>query len=378
MSAHSAAADGRAVSPRLHIVGGFLGAGKTTALLRLAEQYHAEGLRVALITNDQAADLVDTGSVRLRGFRVAEVAGACFCCKFDDLAEKAEALRQEQQPDVILGEPVGSCTDLAATVVTPFRRLYGDRYSVAPYSVLVDPVRARQIVLERGFGGFSQKVAYIFLKQLEEADVICLNKADLLQPQERERALAALAAEFPQARVLATSGITGAGFSEWRALLGAAAEAGRNFADVDYDVYAEGEAELGWLNLALDVRAAAPFDAGALDLALVRAMSERFAAHGAEVAHLKVLVEGAGGAAVANTVGAGSAPRLSSASGIALQAARVVINARVHTDPAVIRAAADAACAEVFPQFGIAGLERAAAQFRPGRPVPIHRDSVAP
>jgi hypothetical protein len=41
--------------------------------------------------------------------------------------------------------------------------------------VLVDPVRARQIVCERGFGGFSAKIAYIFMKQLEEADVICLS-----------------------------------------------------------------------------------------------------------------------------------------------------------------------------------------------------------
>ena len=113
-------------SVRLCVVGGFLGAGKTTALLRLARAYSKEGLRVGLITNDQAEGLVDTGSLRVRGFRVEEIAGACFCCKFDDLAQAAERIRVEDRPDVLLGEPVGSCTDLAATVVAPFRKLYGE------------------------------------------------------------------------------------------------------------------------------------------------------------------------------------------------------------------------------------------------------------
>src|SRR5580765_6480293 len=116
--------------PRLLIVGGFLGAGKTTALLALAREFHREGKRVALITNDQAPDLVDTEVVRVRGFRVEEVAGACFCCKFDELARAADRLRIEERPDVLLAEPVGSCTDLTATVVAPLAKLYSDRFSV--------------------------------------------------------------------------------------------------------------------------------------------------------------------------------------------------------------------------------------------------------
>ena len=47
---------------------------------------------------------------------------------------------------MFLAEPVGSCTDLAATVSYPLRRLYGDAYSIAPYSVLVDPARAERVL----------------------------------------------------------------------------------------------------------------------------------------------------------------------------------------------------------------------------------------
>src|SRR6516162_11296580 len=96
---------------RFVMVGGFLGAGKTTTLARLARFYMGRGQRVGIVTNDQAQDLVDTNSLREQGFPVEEVAGACFCCKFNDLLGKVESLQSANRPDVVLAEPVGSCTD---------------------------------------------------------------------------------------------------------------------------------------------------------------------------------------------------------------------------------------------------------------------------
>src|SRR5207247_7989973 len=112
---------------RFVMVGGFLGAGKTTTLARLARFYMDRGQRVGLVTNDQAQDLVDTHSLREQGFSVQEVAGACFCCRFDDLMSKIQELESSERPDVVLAEPVGSCTDLVATVVQPLKDLYGNR-----------------------------------------------------------------------------------------------------------------------------------------------------------------------------------------------------------------------------------------------------------
>src|SRR5437764_11140778 len=170
---------------RFIMLGGFLGAGKTTTMARLARFYMSRGQRVGLVTNDQAQDLVDTHTLREQGFPVEEVAGACFCCRFDELLDKVGALEQAQQPDVVLAEPVGSCTDLVATVVQPLKDLYGARFSVAPYSVLFKPSHGRKI-LGGGDSGFSPKAAYIFRKQLEEADAIVINRADELTPAEAE------------------------------------------------------------------------------------------------------------------------------------------------------------------------------------------------
>ena len=56
--------------PNYIMIGGFLGAGKSTSVLRLAEYLSAHGRRAGLITNDQGVGLVDTEVVRWSGFAV--------------------------------------------------------------------------------------------------------------------------------------------------------------------------------------------------------------------------------------------------------------------------------------------------------------------
>lgn len=355
------------------IIGGFLGAGKTTAMLRLAQYYHSTGRRPGLITNDQAARLVDTGMLQFHGFRVEEVAGACFCCKFNDLVESARRLRREERPGVLLAEPVGGCTDLAATVVRPLSKYYGDHYTISPYSVLVDPERARKIVLEKSFGGFSSKVAYVFLKQLGEADVILLNKIDTISKDAREILLNSLRLEFPKARILAISAATGEGFDEWRAVLEGTAACGANITDVDYDIYAEGEAELGWLNAIYHISARTPVSADAFVKDVIFNIGKAMRRRGAEIAHLKAIFTIPGGASVANDTGSPSGVQLSKSCGGSASDGTLTINARVHLDPESIYnitiSGVDAAAAAE----GAKAVRAESYHFRPGRPVPTHR-----
>src|SRR5258706_13511816 len=154
---------------RYIMIGGFLGAGKTTAVARLAQRLTGQGVRVGLITNDQGSNLVDTTMLRSRGFATEEIPGGCFCCRFNSLVDAANKLSAATRPDVFIAEPVGSCTDLVATVTYPLRRMYGDHFAIAPLSVLVDPIRAQRIFGLTEGGKFSGKVLYIYRKQLEEA-----------------------------------------------------------------------------------------------------------------------------------------------------------------------------------------------------------------
>ena len=130
---------------RYVMIGGFLGAGKTTCVAKLAQQLTARGLKVGLITNDQGSELVDTAMLRSRGFATEEIPGGCFCCRFNSLVDAAKKLTEKSRPDIFIAEPVGSCTDLVATVTYPLRRMYGDNFVIAPLSVLVDPIRAQRI-----------------------------------------------------------------------------------------------------------------------------------------------------------------------------------------------------------------------------------------
>ena len=186
---------------RFLMIGGFLGAGKTTTIARLARHYTDQGLRVGLVTNDQAYGLVDTQTLRAQGFDVGEVPGACFCCKFDDLVETAASLGADAQPDLILTEPVGSCTDLMATVLRPLNHLFGDRYELGPLAVLCKPEHGRKI-LGGGSGGFSPQAAYIFLKQLEEAQLLVLNKVDRLSETEQAELIDLLHQRFPNKKIV--------------------------------------------------------------------------------------------------------------------------------------------------------------------------------
>src|SRR5438094_5520639 len=231
---------------RYIMIGGFLGAGKTTSVARLAQHLTGQGLKVGLITNDQGSELVDTAMLRARGFATEEIPGGCFCCRFNSLVDAARKLTAATRPDVFIAEPVGSCTDLVATVTYPLRRIYRNNFSIAPLSVLVDPIRALRVFgLENG-GKFSEKVLYIYRKQLEEADIIAVNKLDLLDAT-RQRALRdKLALEFPRAEIFEMSARQGDGLDAWFDRVTATEQIAREVMEVDYARYAEGEALLGW------------------------------------------------------------------------------------------------------------------------------------
>lgn len=362
---------------RLVLVGGFLGAGKTTTIGQLARVYTGMGRRVGIITNDQATNLVDTQTLRQQGYEVREVPDSCFCCAFPALIDSAAQLSATRPPDVILGEPVGSCTDLAATVVQPLKRLHADRFLVTPLLVLIDPHRAREILETEHRGGFSSRVAYIYEKQLEEADVIAVNKIDALAQGELDALTRLVAGRFPQATIVPISARTGEGLEDLVKVLDGQISSGRHLAEVDYDIYADGEAELGWFNGSLTLSGRHPFDLDAVLLDFVRRLDSALRQVRSEVAHLKVIALAEGCEAVANLIRGGGHAELSRPSGLRTDRADLIVNARVVADPAdleqILRREVARAAAE-------AGLEVAwgfSRSLRPGRPVPTHRFAEA-
>ena len=365
---------------RYIMIGGFLGAGKTTSVAKLARRLTEQGLRVGLITNDQGNELVDTAMLRSHGFATEEIPGGCFCCRFNSLIEAADRLSASITPDVFIAEPVGSCTDLVATVTYPLRRIYGDDYSIAPLSVLVDPIRALRIFELAEGGKFSPKVTYIYRKQLEEADLIVINKCDLIEPGQLQALSQALHSSFPKAGLFNVSAREGTGLDEWFQNIVTEDQVARTAMDVDYQVYAEGEALLGWLNATIDLSSAEPFDGNDVIKEVADILQQRLKADGGEIAHLKMTLspnEGLGGLAVINLVRNDYVPELSQTLSDPIQSGQLIVNIRAETSPDVLREALETALKTCRQRNShIACQLEHLEHFRPGKPQPTHRISA--
>ena len=360
-------------SIRFIMLGGFLGAGKTTTIARLARHYQQQGHKVGIVTNDQATDLVDTNSLRAQGFDVGEVPGACFCCNFNKLTETVGDLRSSARPDIVLAEPVGSCTDLVATVVRPLQQLFSATFDVAPYAVLLKPSHGSRILRGEAKGGFSPQAAYIFKKQLEEADLIVINRIDELSNAEAGELSDLLARNYPGTSVLRMSAKTGAGFDALVEMLEQRGRFGQRLMDVDYDTYAVGEAELGWLNMSLDVAGLKAFALDELLLDIIARLRDSLAKIDAETAHLKVIGMADGAYGVANLVSSFSPSELSLPSRASVTAAQFVVNARVATAPETLTEHVEQAVKASCSARGATPTFHQTQSFRPGRPVPTHR-----
>jgi len=363
---------------RYVMIGGFLGAGKTTAIARLARHYTDQGLKVGIVTNDQAHGLVDTMSLRAQGFDVGEVTGACFCCKFNDLTDVIAQLSTGARPDVVLAEPVGSCTDLAATVLEPLRKFYDAEIEAAPLTVLLKPEHGRKILGDEADVGFSPKAAYIFLKQLEEADLVVVNKVDKLPAEELDRITQLIKSRYPGKKVLPLSARTGTGFDAFVAELDRTAELRTETPAMDYDIYAEGEAELGWLNCTVSLRSESPIEVDRFLADFVERLATACLASDAEPAHLKVLATAAtptGGtaAAIVNWVCSDVPPEISVASNASSEQLELTVNARVALDPEVLADLVRTVAAEAAKAWKLAAEVSDMQSFRPGRPMPTHR-----
>jgi Ni2+-binding GTPase involved in maturation of urease and hydrogenase len=351
---------------RVLVIGGFLGAGKTTLMLRTARRLAAQGKRVGLVTNDQAPDMVDTRLVRLAEFSVAEVAGGCICCRFNDFTDEIGRLLRELEPDVLLVEPVGSCVDLAATVLRPLSH-YLPGLAICPLTTVVDPAAWLRMKQRHSLPA---ETAYIYRKQLAEADILLLNKSDIIPRRTIEIARAQIDALVPRAQILSISAQTGAGIGEWCDQALASQGSGRPI-DVDYDTYAKGEAWLGWLNAILELQAgrAAHWEQVLPEfmLGVCGALGES----GATPAHLKCLLSSGGFIAAANaTLGSRSPTVRVLADGRAKRIAELVVNLRIALPPRYLRPALTTAMENLK---GIAGKILSECSFAPARPVPQHR-----
>lgn len=339
---------------RIHLVGGFLGAGKTTLIRALARHLNATGERVAVITNDQGHALVDTRLCAAEITDVEEIAGGCVCCNYDDLVA-ALLTAESRGATVAVVEAVGSCTDLIATVLSPLASPEGSRtIDLAPLAVVIDPWRIQLVEAV----GLHADLVYLIRKQIQEADVVLMSRSDLDPPDVRD----VLKGWAPGAALVAVSGRTGDGIAEW---LDARPERPAAPLEIDYARYAAAEALLGWSNGEVELSSTGGFDPAQV----MRDFLSDFA--DTDVAHVKMVsLDPAGGSG--SLVRRGAEPVMDTAQlPSRVTKARLLVNARIAMSPAELEEHVRGAMKNALPG-GIQEWDHWEC-FAPSPPEPKHR-----
>ena len=349
---------------KLILVGGFLGAGKTSLLMSAAEILKKRGIKVGLVTNDQASGLVDTAYLQEDGNIVEEVSGSCFCCNFPGFIEAVQTVAEKNDGGVTLAEPVGSCTDLSMTILQPLKDQYRNVADTAPLTVLGDPRRLRRNIRDRKIGE-----NYISSCQFDEADIILISKTDLLGESELDQLILDIRDAWPEAKVMAVSTKENRGIEEWLDAVLEGTSVGKNRADVDYDIYAAGEAAYGWLNATFTFGGAS-FDFDRAAEKLLDGMAETFDGQNLEVGHVKFLLDSGRFQWIGNLTGRKETAMLRK-SGHETEEKKLVVNARVETSPLKLQDLVLDAVRNAFSDAAVTGTE--IRTLIPGRPNPTWR-----
>lgn len=176
--------------PDVLILSGFLGSGKTTLLLRLVEHLRAKygpDYRVAIIENEIGSASIDSGVIAEAGYSVTEMLSGCVCCTLiGQLVPAIQKLAEELAPQLIILEATGMATPESM-------RGNIEKYGGCPVRVaaLVDASRWTKVL---------RALRTLLEAQVEPADVVCVNKCDLVdegQLAEVERTVREMNAEAP-------------------------------------------------------------------------------------------------------------------------------------------------------------------------------------
>ena len=313
--------------PTIALIGGFLGAGKTTLILAAAELIQSRGANVAVVLNDQGDDLVDTHLVQSHCVQADQVAGGCFCCRFPDLVEALDRIAC-CHPEVIFAEAVGSCTDIVATTLRPLLRDYPDRFRVAPLTVVLHPAAPFA----------DANLQFLYANQLAEADVL-MHRAD----------------------------VTPEGVAAWLdEILGGGHPVAAHVLTLDYARYAEAEASLAWLNARVIARAT-PAISPAM---LVGPLLDRLSAVVPNIVHLKLLAQCDSGYLKAALTASHADPVVEGT--LDASPARdhdILINVRALAEPGELQAIIE----REFARLPARLTWRSVQCFRPAAPVPYHK-----
>jgi len=178
----------------LMIITGFLGSGKTTLVMAMAQKAIKQGKKVAIIVNEVGDVGIDGDIMKPLGADVWELYSGCICCTLSaDIAPTLEKLDREYQVDLVLMEATGVAEP--ENILQALPQYHGCLSSVRSFSIL-DPLRIKEVYAV---------LTPLITNQIIGAEVIIINKLDIAEKEHIEEARRIVNDLNPRASVLEMS-----------------------------------------------------------------------------------------------------------------------------------------------------------------------------
>ena len=269
------------------VFSGFLGSGKTTTMMALTKYHTAHHGKAAMISNDlgHGVSLADDRFARLSGCNASQITDDCICYVNDKLADRLNGYYDEGC-ELVMSDIPGFGVGALEHVYHGLAEKFPGQFELAPFTVLVEPKTVE--LLRSGQGGDQE---YLYNTQLVEADLIVLNKCDLLDDAQREADICWLRENYPEAMVIAISARKEEGLEELSRAL-TQGQASMRRPDIGYGGEAFRHAMGKISEYYIQYRAVvccSDFDGNAYLLDMARAVRDGIGQAGQLIPHLKLL-----------------------------------------------------------------------------------------
>lgn len=353
---------------KIHLLSGFLGSGKTTAIQYACSELIKIQKTVGVITNDQGISLVDGDFFDHLKIPNRQVVNGCFCCNYNDLDKSIQSLITTNKPDIIFAESVGSCTDIVATVMKPLFNFYSD--ADITFSTFAD-VRLLRILLEGDAQIFDESVTYIYFKQLEEADIIVVSKIDLIENETLQEIKQMMNEKYGDKILLYQNSLDPINIQQWIQVLDTQLFEKPSSLQIDYDIYGDGESKLAWHDQAIEIYSP-NYNASQAAVNLMRTIHRIILLNEYPIGHLKFLLNGEKKISFTYAL---QGELLDAIENKKNKSATLLINARIQTSPERLSQLISEAIKETEIKSNCKIAVKSMASFRPGYPKPTYRIS---